>query len=133
MTISPIVRARLLGSLVVALAFAAGVMTGLAVGRRPRAGLNVMVTATASDRLPRELERLDLTPAQQGQIRTILVRGRDRVFVVMKDFKPRIQALIDSTNAEIDVVLTPAQRASLAAYRREHPAVVDQEVIKRRE
>ena len=133
MTISPIVRARLLGSLVVALAFVAGVMTGLALDRRPRAGLNVMVTATASDRLPSELERLGLTPTQQGQIRTILLRGRDRVFVVMKDFRPRIQAVMDSTNVEIDGVLTPAQRASLATYRREHPAFVDQEVIKKRD
>jgi hypothetical protein len=30
-------------------------------------------------------------------------------------------------------VLTPAQRASLATYRREHPPVVDEEVIKKRD
>ena len=130
MTMSPIVRARLLGSLVVALAFAAGVMTGFAVERRPRAGLSVIVTATATDRMPRELEQLDLTDAQEVQIRSILARGRDRVLGVVRDFQPRMGAAMDSTNAEIDAVLTPAQRASLAEYRRAHPPVLDQKVIR---
>src|SRR5690349_15015315 len=101
MTMSPIVRARLLGSLVVVLAFVAGVMTGVAIERRPRAGLNVIVTATATDRLPRELEVLELSDAQQGQVRSILVRGRDRVLGVLHDFEPRMQTAMDSTNAEI--------------------------------
>jgi len=130
MTMSPIVRARLLGSLVVALAFAAGVMTGLAVERRPRPGLSVTLTATASDRMPRELEQLDLTDAQETQIRAILVRGRDRVLGVVRDFQPRMREAMDSTNAEIDAVLTPPQRASLGQYRRAHPPLVDQKVFR---
>ena len=133
MTVSPIVRARLLGSVVVVLAFAAGVMTGLAIERRPRAGLNVTVTATTTNRMPRELEQLDLSDAQQGEIRTILVRGRDRVLQVVHDFEPRMRFAMDSTNAEIDAVLTPPQRALLAAYRKAHPAFFDQKVIKGKE
>ena len=131
MTGSPIARARILGSLVVVLAFIAGVMTGLAIERRPRAGLSVMVTATTTNKMPRELEELDLTEAQQGQIRTILVRGRDRVLGVVHDFEPRMRAVMDSTNAEIDAVLTVAQRASLAAYRRDHPPLASQKLIRR--
>jgi hypothetical protein len=131
MTMSTIVRARLLGSLVVALAFVAGVVTGMAVERGPREGLNVMVTATASDALPRELERLDLTDAQRGEIRSILVRGRDRVLAVVRDFDPRMSAAVDSTNREIDAVLTPVQRASLAEYRKDHPPMVNQKIIKK--
>ena len=130
MTMSPIVRARLLGSLVVALAFAAGVMTGFAVERRPRAGLSVTVTATTTDRMPRELEQLGLTDAQEVQIRGILVRGRDRVLGVVRDFQPRMREAMDSTNAEIDAVLTPTQRASLAEYRRAHPPLLDRKVIR---
>ena len=130
MTMSPIVRARLLGSLVVAVAFAAGVMTGVAVARRPRAGLNVIVTATATDRIPHELEQLGLTGAQEVQIRSILVRGRDRVLGVVHDFDPRMRAAMDSTNAQIDSVLTPPQRASLAEYRRAHPPLLDRRVIR---
>jgi hypothetical protein len=131
MTMSVIVRARLLGSLVVALAFVAGVATGIVLERRPRKGLNVMVTATASDALPRELERLDLTDAQRGEIRSILVRGRDRVLAVVRDFDPRMSAAVDSTNHEIDAVLTPVQRASLAEYRKDHPPMVNQKIIKK--
>jgi hypothetical protein len=128
---SAIVRARLLGSLVVMLAFVAGVVTGIAVERRPPAGLNVTVTATATNAMPRELERLNLTAAQQREIRTILVRGRDRVLTVVRDFDPRMAAAVDSTNREIDAILTEVQRASLAEYRREHPPLVNQRIIKR--
>lgn len=133
MTMSPIVRARLLGSLVVAVAFAAGVMTGVAVEGRPHAGLNVIVTATATDRMPRELEQLGLTGAQAVQIRSILVRGRDRVLGVVHDFDPRMRAAMDSTNAQIDSVLTPPQRASLAEYRRAHPPLLDRKVIREKQ
>jgi hypothetical protein len=128
---SAIVRARLLGSLVVMLAFVAGVVTGIAVERRPPAGLNVTVTATATNAMPRELERLNLTAAQQREIRTILVRGRDRVLTVVRDFDPRMAAAVDSTNREIDAILTEVQRASLAEYRTEHPPLVNQRIIKR--
>jgi hypothetical protein len=133
MTMSAIVRARVLGSLVVVLAFVAGIATGVAVERRPRPGLSVMVTATASNALPRELERLNLTSAQQSEIRTILVRGRDRVLAVVRDFDPRMAAAVDSTNREIDAILTEAQRTSLAEYRREHPPMVNQRIMKTRE
>ena len=130
MTMSPIVRVRVLGLLVVAVAFIAGVATGIAIDRRPRQGMNVMVTATATDAMPRELERLGLTEPQRGEIRTILVRGRDRVFTVLRDFEPRMGRVMDSTNIEIDAVLTEAQRASLAEYRRTHRAVVDTQIKK---
>ena len=131
MTISPIVRARWLGFLVVVLAFVAGIVTGMAIERRPRSGLNVTVTAMTTNAMPRELERLGLTDRQEGEIRTILERGRDRVFAVVHDFDPRMRAAMDSTNAEIDAVLTAAQRTSLDAYRKTHPAFFNQRVMKR--
>jgi hypothetical protein len=131
MTQSSIVRSRVLGSLVVALAFVAGVATGVAFERRPRPGVNVTLTATNA--MPRELDRLGLTGTQEVEIRTILTRGRDRVLTVVRDFDPRMRAAMDSTNAEIDAVLTAAQRASLAAYRRDHPLFMDQRVIKQKD
>lgn len=130
MTLSPFVRSRLLGSVVVALAFIAGVATGIAIERRPRPGLNVTLTATTTNQMPRELEQLGLTTTQRGEIRTILTRGRDRVLTVVHDFDPRMRAAMDSTNLEIDATLTPAQRASLAAYRRDHPPFRDEKIIK---
>lgn len=130
MTLTPLVRSRLLGSLVVVLAFIAGVATGVAFERRPREGLNVTLTATTTNRLPRELEQLGLTTTQEGEIRTVLTRGRDRVLAVVRDFDPRMRAAMDSTNMEIDAVLTAAQRASLAAYRRDHPPFRDERILK---
>jgi hypothetical protein len=131
MTMTPIVRARLLGAVVVVLAFVAGVVTGVAVERRPRPGVNVMVTAMATNAMPRELERLNLTDPQRGEIRTILTRGRDRVFTVVHDFDPRMKAAVDSTDREIDAVLTEVQRASLAAYRRDNPPFRNERIIKK--
>ncbi|HUQ82856.1 MAG TPA: hypothetical protein VM076_17020 [Gemmatimonadaceae bacterium] len=130
MTMSPIVRARLLGSLVVILAFVAGVATGIAYQRRPREGLNVMVTATATNAMPRELEQLGLTDAQRTELRQVLTRGRDRVLTVVRQFDPAMRAAMDTTEIEVGAVLTEPQRAALAAYRREHPQRKDERIIK---
>lgn len=131
MTMSPIVRARLLGSLVVVLAFVAGVATGIAYQRRrPRQGLNVTVTATATNAMPRELEQLGLTDAQRTQLRQVLTRGRDRVLTVVREFDPAMRAAMDTTEIEVGAVLTEPQRAALAAYRREHPMMRDERIIK---
>jgi hypothetical protein len=54
------------------------------------------------------------------------------VLAVVHDFDPRMKAAVDSTDREIDAVLTEVQRASLAAYRREHPPFLDQRIIKKR-
>ena len=128
MSMSPIVRARVLGSVVIVLAFVAGIVTGMAIDRSPRPGINVTVSATNA--IPQELERLDLTDAQRGQLREILTRGRDRVLTVVRDFEPRMRGAMDSTELEISAVLTEAQRAELAAYRKDHPAFLDQRIIK---
>ena len=130
MTMSPMLRARLLGSVVVVLAFVAGAAAGMAVQRRPRPGVSVIVTATATNAIPRELEQLGLTDAQRGELRQVLTRGRDRVLTVVRTFDPAMKAAMDTTEREIGSVLTEAQRAALAEYRREHPQVIDERVIK---
>ena len=130
MTMSPMFRARLLGSVVVVLAFVAGVATGMAIQRRPRPGVSVIVTATATNAIPRELEQLGLTDSQRGELREVLTRGRDRVLRVVHTFDPAMKAAMDTTEREIGSVLTEAQRAALAEYRREHPQFLDERVIK---
>ena len=130
MTMSPIVRARVLGSLVVLLAFVAGVATGMAYQRRPRPGVNVTLTATATNAMPRELEQLGLTDAQRGELREVLTRGRTRVLGVVRSFDPAMKAAMDSTELEIGAVLTEVQRAALAEYRREHPMFRDERIFK---
>ena len=128
MTMPPIARARVLGSIVVVVAFIAGVFTGMAIKSRARLGVNVTVTAT--NEIPRELDQLDLTDSQEVMIRQILTRGRDRVLGVVRDFDPRMRAAMDTTNREIDAVLTDVQRAALATYRKDHPAFIDERIIR---
>ena len=89
-----------------------------------------MVTATATNAMPRELEQLGLTDAQRGELRVALTRGRDRVLSVVRSFDPAMKAAMGTTEIEIGAVLTAAQRAALAAYRREHPQFIDERVIK---
>ncbi len=113
---SPFTRARCLGLLLLGLAFAAGLAAGLAIGRRPTEG--VQITVTATDRIPRELERLGLSAPQRESIRAALGRGRPRVFRVLQEFDPRMQAAIDSTESEIAAILDPGQRAEWQASRR---------------
>jgi hypothetical protein len=129
MTMSPIARARLLGAVVVVLAFVAGVATGITFQRRPREGVTVQVRATATNAIPRELERLGLTDTQRGELREVLTRGRTRVLTVVRDFEPRMKVAMDSTEVEVGAVLTESQRAELAAYRKEHPTVRDEERV----
>lgn len=128
MNMSAMSRARLLGLVVVVLGFVAGVATGMAIDRRPRQGMSLTVTAT--DAMPRELERLGLTDSQRTEIRAILVRGRDRVIRVVRDFEPIMRTAVDSTDREIGTVLTPEQRAALERYRRDNPPMMERRIIR---
>ena len=128
MSMSAMSRARLLGLVVVVLAFVAGVATGMAIDRRPRQGVSVTVTATNA--MPRELEQLGLTESQRTTIRGILVRGRDRVIRVVRDFEPMMRTAVDSTDREIGAVLTPEQRLALERYRKDNPPVMERRIIR---
>jgi hypothetical protein len=78
----------------------------------PSEGVNVSITAKATNSMPRELERLGLTETQRAELRQILTRGRDRVLSVVHDFEPRMKAAMDTTEIEINAVLTETQRAA---------------------
>ncbi len=112
---TPFTRARWLGLLLIGLTFAAGLAAGLALGRRRAEG--VQITVTATDRIPKELGRLGLSAPQRDSIRAALSRGRSRVFRVVREFDPSMQAAIDSTESEIAAILDPGQRALWEASR----------------
>lgn len=100
-----------IAALVLLLTFAAGFAGGVAAHRAfvvrhhapsPRA-VNAMV---------RHLDRaLDLSDAQRKQIEDILSRRRDRIESLWSSVRPRVRAEVEATNAEIERVLTPEQRA----------------------
>ena len=58
-------------------------------------------------------EELGLTDAQKGAIEQIFVRAQPRTDAVLRDALPRLRAVTDSINAEIQAVLTPEQRRQL--------------------
>jgi hypothetical protein len=116
-SMTPLRRARLFGLLIVLLVFVAGIAVGFALPRHAPEGLTLRVT----DRIPRELEELDLTATQRERIRAIIAQGQPRVQVVLEGMEPRMRAAFDSTDREIADVLTSTQRAALATARREHP------------
>lgn len=116
---NPIVKARLLGILVAGVTFAAGVAAGMALTARrpPPPG----VTAIATDEIPQELERLSLTDDQRRALGPILKRGRGRVIGVIDQFTPLMQSVMDSTDAEIRVVLDARQRTTFDSVRHANP------------
>lgn len=53
---------------------------------------------------------LDFTPQQRTQVTQIIQARQKRIGVIQAAVRPQIRAEIDQTNAEIEKILTPAQR-----------------------
>ena len=120
-------RARVQGVLLLVAAFALGIAVGVVAARRSRPVPQMLLTAT--DRMPDEIARLDLSPDQRQQIRSVLRRGADRMFGVIREFDPRVQAAVDSTDAEIRALLTSAQIARLDSSRRARGPLLRQQRV----
>ena len=126
--ISSLARARLAGAVLALATFALGIATGIWYSNRERPGVDIRVTAT--DRIPRELERLGLTDAERPLIHDALLRGRERVLHVTDAFQGRMQSAVDSTDIEIRALLSDAQRASFDSARRANgPQLREKRVI----
>jgi len=55
-------------------------------------------------------EELDLNPEQRERVERLMEEQRRKAERLMADMQPRMKALMDSTNAAIEGVLTPEQR-----------------------
>ena len=114
------------GFLLLAAMFAAGALAGAAVDRayvvRRGANANGLIASlaarrererrTLSDRqveIPFALAQLSLTPAQEEQIRRIVIRIRPRTDSLWNAVRPRAQALESQMFQESLCVLTPDQ------------------------
>ena len=113
---SPLARARTLGALLALGAFALGVFSGVRYSERMRPGVTITVTAT--DHMPRELERLGLSEAERAPIQAALRRGRERVMRVRDQIDVLMEAAVDSTDQDVRAALTAEQRASFDSARR---------------
>ena len=114
-------KARLLGALLAATAFALGVAIGALMWPRAPRMQTLMVTATNA--VPTELTALGLSEAQRAQLGPILLRGRDRVIRVVDRFTPVVQAALDTTDTEIRAILTQDQRRQFDSVRAANPAL----------
>ena len=70
------------------------------------------------ERLNRELH---LTSQQKSAVQQIIDRHRARIDALMTGVRPQIRQELDATNAEIDKILTPDQRAAFAKMRMHMP------------
>lgn len=103
-----------------------------AVARAAETSRADTVRTSAADRGQRDRERgreryvgqltreLGLSAAQRAQVDTITRVREARMQALIQEVHPRFHALIEQTRAEIDSVLTPAQREKLSALREQH-------------
>jgi Spy/CpxP family protein refolding chaperone len=120
---------RLVAALVVALALVTGLVLGVAVDRglllRGHGGRGAFVgrgpggrPGASRDVVRQHIEsELGLTPAQKTQVDSILSQQMAKRRALADSIGVHMRALMDSTRAAVDRVLTPEQRQKLAAIR----------------
>ena len=62
-------------------------------------------------------EALGTTPEQQAAIEAALERSREQLDALWAEYRPRMQAQVDSTRAEIRGILTDEQQAKMDSLR----------------
>lgn len=113
-------------ALLLAITFLAGMAAGVAADRAlgVRAAGDVTKQAEADDRrerhgrgttIERFADELGLTQEQRARIDPILEDARERMSELFEPVRPSYRALVDSTRARIETILTPEQ---VAEYRR---------------
>ena len=98
---------------IVLVTFVAGMFTGIFVDhltRRPHGGPRIR-RAAAHMMLSRLDRHLDLTDDQEKKIGEILRRRHERITELWEGVRPQVSKEIEATNAEIERLLTPEQRA----------------------
>jgi Spy/CpxP family protein refolding chaperone len=105
--------ARLLALGVFAALFAAGAAAGIAWERTRAETPMFRVHVNGGDARIDALEELGLTDAQRRRIEQVFARAQPRTDAALRETLPRLRAVTDSINAEIQAVLTPEQRRRL--------------------
>ncbi|MFZ5446462.1 MAG: Spy/CpxP family protein refolding chaperone [Myxococcota bacterium] len=103
--------------LVLALTFLAGAGTGAGV----YASLRPRHPHHERGALPPHFEELGLSAEQRTQAIAIMERYRPRFDAIFAETGPRVRALREEIDAELNPLLTEAQRAKLEELRRSRP------------
>jgi Spy/CpxP family protein refolding chaperone len=106
-------RARLLALGVFAALFAAGAAAGIAWERTRAHEPMFRVRVDRSQARVEAFDGLGLTDDQRRRIEQIFTRAQPRTDAVLRETLPRLRAVTDSINAEVQAVLTPEQRRKL--------------------
>jgi Spy/CpxP family protein refolding chaperone len=119
------VNRDLFAAIVLLLVGGAGIAIGVAVDRLVlyrhygAAWTMEAPSSGAGQAIARQLAReLDLTPAQQAKVDSIIARQMVAYDSLRREYQPRVQALMLATRAAIDSILTPPQRERLRAMSR---------------
>jgi Spy/CpxP family protein refolding chaperone len=105
--------ARLLVLGTFAALFAAGVAAGVAWERTRGEEPEFRVRVDGGRARVEAFDELGLTDDQRRRIEEIFARSQPRTDAVLRETLPRLRAVTDSINAEIQAVLTPEQRRRL--------------------
>jgi Spy/CpxP family protein refolding chaperone len=131
---STVTRSRLLaGSVLVATFFAGAMVGGATLQLLARDDVpadrqwNDSRDEHGRDRRASMLDGLGLTASQSVRIDSIFERRRQQTAQFWEAHGPQMRAIVDSTRAEIDRVLTPEQRAKAEQWREEHRKRHEQE------
>ena len=116
----------MLGLVVLVVTFAAGAIAATAIDQvlhaDPPSREAAAKTAECDQKRGHLLDRLDLTEDQRARIDSILERRRAQTDRFWTEAGPTLEAIMDSTRAEIRAVLTPEQRELHDRLRRERKA-----------
>jgi Spy/CpxP family protein refolding chaperone len=108
---------------VVAIALVSGIFIGVAADHAYLIYKHRILPSHMQGRPPHAIaerlsHKLDLTPQQRTAIEQILERRHARVSAMWGNVRPQIRKEIDETNAEIEKLLTPAQKEKFAEIKK---------------
>lgn len=113
---------RAIAALLIGGALIAGIVLGVAGDRvylwHTRQFLPRHAPRFVTDRMVDHLDRqLSFTPQQKAAVKQIIDRHRARIEAISANVRPQMRQEIDSTNAEIEKLLTPEQREKFKGLR----------------
>lgn len=112
-------RARVMGIMVVVVAFAIGALTGAATMRVAGGDAVEKHGREQAPKRPGLFETLQLTDEQRAEVDAIMERRRAEVDEFWDQHGPQLRAIMDSARAEMRAVLTPEQRELEEKFRAE--------------
>ena len=93
--------------------FAAGAFAGVAWERARTTEPKFRILVDGGQARMEGFEELGVTDAQRQRVDDVFRRAQPRTDAVLKEMLPRLRAVTDSVNAEVQAVLTPEQRRRL--------------------